>query len=278
MRHLVSLTGFVFCIACVSTQNEDGGSGGAGNAGNAAGAGNTGNTGNVGGAAGSGGTGATGGGSGQSGGTCMDILACIAECPDGDTSCPDTCYAAGSSTGQAQLMALLTCMDQNQCADVACIETLCNSELVTCLSTSTAGGGTPNPGGTVPGGSIPPELVGHWVDPGSTEVADFTFGADGSAQHTKYKESWVGSCSMSVNSEWSTGSAVASGDQLTVTLADGVTSVAWVGGCGTGYTNTAPGKVLQFQYSLDLSGPKPGLWLTDLSCTGEYCQDYYEKN
>jgi hypothetical protein len=209
--------------------------------------------------------------------TCMDILSCIAECPDADQTCPDDCYAQGSEAGQEQLLALLTCMDQAACEDVGCTEAMCDVELTTCLDSSTTGSGTPNPDGGVPAGNVPPELVGHWTSPGSSEVEEFTFNADGTATHSRYKESGLGSCSMSVLSQWNTGSAVVQGDRLTVTLADGATSVAWYGGCGTGYTNPAPGKTLEYTYALDLSRSPTGLWLTDLSCTGQYCETYFHK-
>ncbi len=249
-------------LACTSQTQGGPGAGGTGNTGNTGGTGNTGNT------------GGTGGGTGANAGTCMDIMQCFATCADTDTACPDACYAAGSTDGQNQMLALLNCMDQWQCADVSCIETQCPTQLVTCLDSSTTGGGTTNPGGSVPPGSIPAELVGYWVRPSSDEVYDYTFNADGSASHNNFKNSELGSCSMTVHSEWTTGSVVAQGDVLTVALADGTTSVAWSGGCGSGYTNPAPGKVIHLQYQLDASG----LWLTDLDCTGPYCQELYKKN
>ncbi|MEZ4222800.1 MAG: hypothetical protein R3B13_17800 [Polyangiaceae bacterium] len=257
--------------ACSSSKSNNGGSGGTG-AGGGGGVGNVGGGGGVG-NVGAGGNAGGGGSPSTANGSCFDILGCIANCPDGDDACLDTCFAGGSSTGQQQLLALLTCMDQKQCTEVSCIETQCTNELATCLDSSTVGG-NPNPGGTVPTGSIPTELVGHWVRPGSTDIADFTFGADGSAQRTQYKESSIGSCDMSIDTKWLQGSVVASGNQLTVTLADGVTTVAWIGGCGSNYQNPAAGKVLQYQYRLDASG----LWLTELSCTGELCEVLYQKN
>jgi hypothetical protein len=207
----------------------------------------------------------------------MDILSCIAECPDADATCPDVCYEKGSPGGQAELVELLKCMDANKCEDVACIEAQCATPLQTCLTSSTSGGGTPNSDGGVPPGSIPPELVGTWTQPGSTDWSGFTFSADGSATHSKYKETWIGTCSMSANTDWTNGSAVASGNVLTVTLGEGVTAVAFVGGCGTGYSKASPGKVMSLKYALDSSNGQPGIWLTDLACTGEYCENYYKK-
>ena len=137
-------------------------------------------------------------------------------------------------------------MDRAACEDAACTEVHCGTELRTCLDASTTAAGTPNPDGGVPTGNVPSELVGHWTSPGSSEVEDFTFNADGTATHSNYKESGIGSCSMSVLSQWNTGSAVVQGDRLTVTLAEGTTSVAWYAGCGTGYTNPAPGRILEY--------------------------------
>jgi len=208
--------------------------------------------------------------------TCLDILRCLGGCADTDTACPDACYNAGSVSAQNELLSLLTCMDQKQCADVPCIETQCNPELVTCLNSSPLIGGN-NTGG-VPTGSVPSELVGHFVSAGWSEVEDFTFGADGSAAFSRYKESGIGSCDMSVNSVWNTGSAVASGDRLTVTLAAGTTTVVWVGGCGSNYQNPADGKIFQFSYRLDLAAATPGLYLTDLNCSGDACTVFYKKN
>jgi len=37
----------------------------------------------------------------------MDVLSCIADCPDADQICPDVCYAQGSEAGQEQLLDLL---------------------------------------------------------------------------------------------------------------------------------------------------------------------------
>ena len=58
---------------------------------------------------------------------------------------------------------------------------------------------------------------------------------------------------MSVTSSWPTGSAAASGNQLTVTLGAGTTTVVWVGGCGSNYQNPAEGKILRYSYELDTS-------------------------
>ena len=198
--------------------------------------------------------------------------------PDADQGCPDGCYATGSEAGQNQLLALLTCMDDAACVDVTCVETSCDPELNTCLGDSTTASGTPNPSGDVPEGDIPSELVGHWTSPGASDVTEFTFNADGTATYSAYKESGIGTCSMSVLSQWNTGSATVQGDLLTVTLADGTTSVAWDAQCGTGYTNPAGGKIFEFSYALDDSRSPPGLWLTDLSCTGDTCQTYYRKD
>jgi hypothetical protein len=265
---LISVSALALALGCTVAKSDNSATGGSAGVSGSGGAG-----GSVGGAGGSGGS----GGAPVGYSTCMDLLSCIADCPETDANCPDACYSAGAAPAQSQLLALLTCMDDKKCEDVTCTEAQCPTELVTCLESSTTGGGTPNPDGGVPTGAIPAELVGYWVQPGWSDVSDFTFAAGGSAIHTKYKESSVGSCSMSVNSEWKTGSVAAKGDELTVTLAEGVTAVAWIGGCGTGYTNAAPGKVLNFKYALDLAGDKPGIWLTDLACTGENCKAFYQK-
>ncbi len=205
--------------------------------------------------------------------SCTGILTCVGDCPDSDDTCPDACYAVGDSDAQDQFVALLDCMDTNQCSDVPCIQSMCANELVACVSPSSPSGGSPVTG-PAPQGDIPAELVGHWVRPSADEVFELTFGADGSASHANYKESTLASCTIAVMSEWSTGSVVAQGDELTVTLEEGVTNVTWVGGCGSDYTNPAPGTVLHYRYALD-TGDQPGLWLTDLDCQGDYCEELY---
>ncbi|MCA9596614.1 MAG: hypothetical protein KC776_25030 [Myxococcales bacterium] len=256
-------------VACSSQAGNNGGGGSGANGG-------TGGFGNAGGSGNSGGAGNAGGAGGASAGTCMDIMACIVKCPDADATCPDTCYAAGNPTGQSQLLALLDCMSKNQCNDAPCTETQCSNELSTCLDSSTDPGGTTNPGGNVPPGSIPPELVGDWSSAGADEVSELIFGADGSAQHINYKNSGIGSCGVSIVASWKVGSVVASGDQLTITLGPGSTSVVWDAGCGESYVNPTEGRVLTYKYALQTTGT-PGMWLTDLSCTGQYCEEFYKK-
>lgn len=85
---------------------------------------------------------------------------------------------------------------------------------------------------------------------------------------------------MSVTSSWPTGSAAASGNQLTVTLGAGTTTVVWVGGCGSNYQNPAEGKILRYSYELDTSTSPPHLYVTDLDCTlgTDSCRDNFKKN
>ena len=206
---------------------------------------------------------------------CSGILSCVGDCPDADEACVDACYLAGDAPGQEGFLALISCIDTNVCEDVDCIEGSCLAELLGCFDPSVTG--EPPVVGPPPAGSIPAELAGRWTRPGSDDVLEFVFRADGTASHTSYKESTLSSCAISVNSDWPTGSVVAEGDSLTVSLEEGTTSVAWIGGCGTGYTNPAPAKVLRYRYTLD-TGETPGLWLTDLDCTGDYCETLFRPN
>lgn len=219
-----------------------------------------------------GGTDKDGGGAATS--TCLDIMNCIAGCANNDNACVDACYAAGSPTGQSQLLDLLNCMNAQQCTDVPCVQTQCSTPLQTCVGSSTTGGGTTNTGG-VPPGNVPPELVGSWSGAGWDEDIQLTLNADGSAALMRYKQSSIGSCDMGVTSRWTTGSAVASGNQLTLTLGPGTTTVVWVGGCGSNYQNPTDGVVYRYSYQLDTSRSPAYLTLIDLDCTSgpDYCTD-----
>lgn len=234
-----------------------------------------------GGTGGGAGGGSGGGGGGGAGGTatCMDTLKCVAACASGDTACIDACDVAASTAGRNQLLDLLSCMDTNQCAAVSCVETNCGTQLNTCVTESTTSVGTAHTGG-VPSGNVPAQLVGHWTSPSSSEVVDLVLNADGSATYSRYKESWLSACGMAVTSSWPTGSASADATTLTVTLAAGTTTVAWIGGCGSNYQNPAGGKVLRFSYALDTTSSPWMLSVTDLDCTAgtDYCRDTFKKN
>ncbi|MBK9000394.1 MAG: hypothetical protein IPM35_32135 [Myxococcales bacterium] len=254
----------VAAIACSSNNQNDAASGGTsgGGTGATAGSGNA------------GGTGGAGAAPSFGAATCMGILECIVACPDGDQTCLDNCLAAGSPDAQNKLVSLANCVAAQNCADVECMGQNCTTELADCIDVTAQGGGQQNPGGSVPPGSVPAELVGQWVSVGSTEWLSYTFGADGSASYSRYKESTIGTCTITADSDWPTGSATVNGDTLTVSLAAGATNVAYAPiSCGSAYTNPAQPKLISFKWELDTTANPPWLLLTETPCNSgtDYC-------
>ncbi len=260
-------------LAC-SSNVSNGNTGGAGGSGAA----NTGGGANTGGS-GTGGSGGSGAAPTFGPSTCMGMLECVVNCPNNDQACTDNCLAQGSQAEQNKLISLANCVSNNNCPDVACIQTKCTAELTTCVDSTATGSGQPNPGGTVPTGSVPPQLVGQWTTVGSTEWASFTFNADGSATHHSYKESTL-SCTIVVDAKWDTGSATVSGDTLTVNLGAGLTTVAYKpADCGTAYSKPSQPTTYTYKWKLDTSTSPPYLELTDSPCNmpAIYCTDRYKK-
>lgn len=63
---------------------------------------------------------------------CTGIYDCFRECASEDQTCRQACYDRGSLSSQAQVNAIGTCVQNNQCEDDECVETECYDELTQC--------------------------------------------------------------------------------------------------------------------------------------------------
>ncbi len=63
---------------------------------------------------------------------CTDIYDCFRACAAQDQACRQGCFDRGSITSQAQVNAIGTCVQNNQCEDDECVEAECYDELVQC--------------------------------------------------------------------------------------------------------------------------------------------------
>jgi hypothetical protein len=114
--------------------------------------------------------------------SCLQILQCIVACPDSDAACPDACLEKGDAEGKTNITAFVTCVDQEKCADAACVQDKCATPLDACVTSSAPkNSGTPLQG-SAPPGSVPTDLVGEWVGARDGITQRFMFNADGSGE------------------------------------------------------------------------------------------------
>jgi hypothetical protein len=161
-------------------------------------------------------------GGGSQGITCKEILACAADCADGDQACEDACIAQGSPGGKGAIDAISACFDKNGCTDVACVQSKCSSEIQACLQQT-----NPPPSGstastTAPQGSVPTELVGTWTHTSSHGNSSYQFNADGTLVKATRMETNYGCASIVEYA--STGTAVFEGQNLTIYEVEGTTT------------------------------------------------------
>jgi hypothetical protein len=126
------------------------------------------------------------------GATCLEVAECAGKCADGDDACANACVAKGSPAAKAAVDALDQCSTRNACADDACLQTNCQSEIATCRSQKNDGANPPT-GGVA--GSVPAELVGTWSNEGGGAMIVYTFSADGSYHESSGLTS-SGTCSL----------------------------------------------------------------------------------
>lgn len=224
------------------------------------------------GGAGGGGASVDGGAGTGAGGalSCVGILDCAGRCADTDTACPDACVARATPTGKDAVVALSTCNTQNSCADSACLQAKCATELQACLQSGT-GGGQPLPDGTAPTtGSVPAELVGQWYSYGVL----YEFTADGSASRSTNVS--TGGCN---STSLEKGTAVVSGTTLTIYFTSGIFKL-----CGGSSHDPYKPTVEPFTYLVETGSAglvlrlaKQNCQYTDPSSIGLYCTDGYDK-
>lgn len=81
-------------------------------------------------------------------GSCRGILDCMTACGN-DLGCMEACIEGGSAQGQADIDALFSCTDANECGDQACVDEFCAEEAAACEAGGNGGtGGSGGNGGT----------------------------------------------------------------------------------------------------------------------------------
>src|SRR5262245_10926006 len=81
-------------------------------------------------------------------GTCRELVNCTNGCDDGDQSCLDGCAALAPTPVIDAYNALASCSREAGCADDACRNARCASQMTACFGSGGAGGG----GGSGTGG------------------------------------------------------------------------------------------------------------------------------
>ena len=250
-------------VACSSGMGSSGPGGQAGAVGGGAGAGAGAGAGGGFGATGGGGLGA-GGAGGAAGGSgagatgaktllsCVGLIDCLGQCAEGDTSCEDQCLSQGSPEGDAELQAIVDCINANGCADDACLLDMCKSELSACMG-ATVGEPIQNPPAT---GSVPAEFVGDWMD----SEYYYTFDASGAVH--RVTSSKLGTCTSTVDE---LGTASADSSTLTLYFTSGSTVL-----CNK--SSDEPYTAVQEQYAYTIKQSEDGfaLVLQKPSCS-DFC-------
>ncbi|MGB0646245.1 MAG: hypothetical protein ACPGQS_03660 [Bradymonadia bacterium] len=64
--------------------------------------------------------------------SCSEIFECYGQCARGNQRCLDDCERNGTLRAQAQVNAIGSCIEQNDCQDSGCVDRLCASEVAAC--------------------------------------------------------------------------------------------------------------------------------------------------
>ncbi len=161
---------------------------------------------------------------GTMGGTlsCLAILQCVADCPDSDVTCADTCVGKGSD-GQAKAGVLATCIDAKKCTEETCLRSMCGPSLDACVNSSTpTPTGTPLQG-TAPAGSVPTELVGSYARANYGQTTRVGLNANGTGTYQTAISSLTAGCT-STSSTSQTGNAVVTGTTITIYATEATTT------------------------------------------------------
>jgi len=197
--------------------------------------------------------------------SCTKILDCIDACTT--NACADNCVADGSDHAQDLADALLACIDNNGCADFACVESRCGTQLATCDADGKGGGG----GGGMQGTTLPASLVGAWANSSASAPVSYELSASGQSRKVAALFTGSGSCNSSFVQQVD-GSVQLAGDVLTITP---VTATFTSFGCdGTTPTNSGPSNAsvehLRFQVGTDSQGVFLVMTNLDTSTTTTY--------
>jgi hypothetical protein len=149
-----------------------------------------------------------------SGSSCLEILKCIADCPDGSEACIDACGEKGSPEGQSTILALASCIEKESCTTGPCVTEKCAASLSACVESSRGKPADPPPlAGSGPPGSVPADLVGEWSATTDGNGGRLILKADGTGSwfrgfsYTGYPEGSSTSC-LVIGSTTSSGNIV----------------------------------------------------------------------
>jgi hypothetical protein len=194
--------------------------------------------------------------------SCSVIADCAGKCADGDNACIDACIAKGTPDAQAKAGALKKCIDANACADSACMQSKCSSEVNACAAQAPS-----SSGGAPATGSVPADLVGTWQD----MTTLYEIKADGTLHRATNVT--TGTCHTS---GLEAGVANASGDSLTLSFTSGQILV-----CDK--DNGQPYQPAQEEYTWSVEtrdgvqGQYQALTLTKKNCNDGYCSYSYDR-
>ncbi len=147
--------------------------------------------------------------------SCLEVLQCIVECPEGDMPCLEACYARGTPPAMSEVYDLGTCIDTNTCVEESCVTTYCATELGVCVGASVPPNtGMPLPPAPPPG-SVPPDLVGSWAGASMGATERIVVNADGTGSRMWARSTRISAC-YSYTALTKTGTFVI--DDATITL------------------------------------------------------------
>jgi hypothetical protein len=173
----------------------------------------------------SGGTSADGGVTAAAPGlSCLQIVQCIADCPDTDAACPDACANKGTSEGKANILAFGNCIETEKCTESTCIQEKCAESLNACVSSSSPKGTGTARAGDAPPGSVPADLAGTWAGARDGITQRLVLGADGSGSWMTGIVSKQSAC-FSYNRVLRTGNVVVADKKITIYATSVVESI-----------------------------------------------------
>ncbi len=198
--------------------------------------------------------------------SCQQTLDCMFSCPMGDMPCQNACYALGSTSGNALLLAFAQCVEDESCNDADCIVDFCSDSLLACAGASRPESvGTPLPGAAPPG-SVPADLVGLWSGARNGDTTKLTLGADGSGVWETIGTTSYYACSTS-SGVTRTGTIVVGAKTMTLS-ATSVTRYERV--CTPGSTTEQlPPETYVMHWSRHATDPNI-IFLVDEACAAKY--------
>lgn len=65
--------------------------------------------------------------------TCKGAALCVDDCADDDGACYEACMKDMPAPERAEFAAVASCIETSGCEDDACVQSVCASEIDTCL-------------------------------------------------------------------------------------------------------------------------------------------------